>query len=157
MSISQVITPFSGDAPNSNDQTEVVFDNNANAFAEDILNLAPELNTWASQANATKTEINNIKSQTEALRNQASTSASSAATSATASANSASASASSATQASNHVASAQGIVNALGDTQYALSQVGLGFAGLVDGDLIVNYANPITNVTMSNGEISITF
>jgi hypothetical protein len=91
MSISQVITPFSGDAPNSNDQTEVVFDNNANAFAEDIVNLVPELNTWASQANATKTEINNIKSQTEALRNQASTSASSAATSATASANSATA------------------------------------------------------------------
>jgi hypothetical protein len=89
--------------------------------------------------------------------NQASTSAGSAATSATASANSASASASSATQASNHVASAQGIVNALGDTQYALSQIGLGFAGLVDGDLIVNYADPITDVTMSNGEISITF
>jgi hypothetical protein len=66
MSISQVITPFSGDAPNSNDQTEVVFDNNANAFAEDIVNLAPELNTWASQANATKTEINTLKNQASA-------------------------------------------------------------------------------------------
>lgn len=157
MSITQTITPFSGDAPNSNDQTEVVFDNNANLFAEDIIGLVPEINTWASQANATQVEINNLKSQTETLRNQATTSAGSAATSATASANSASASASSATQASNHVASAQGIVNALGDTQYALAQIGLGFAGLVDGDLIVNYANPITNVTLSNGEISISY
>lgn len=157
MSITQNITPFSGDAPNSDNQTEVVFDNNANLFADDIVGLVPELNTWASQANATKTEINNLKSQTEVLRNQATTSAGSAATSATASATSASVSASSATQASNHVASAQGIVSALGDTQYALAQIGLGFAGLVDGDLIVNYANPITNVAMSNGEISITF
>lgn len=121
-----------------------------NTFVDDV-------NTVSGQMNATALEVNSLKVQTESLRNQTTTSATSASNSAVASANSASNSATSATLASNHVASAQSIVEGLDGTQYALSQIGLGFAGLVDGDLIVNYANPIASVSLSDGEISITF
>ena len=148
--IDQTISPFPNDAPNRATQTPVVFSANASSQSIHLRTVQNQLNTFGSQANDLRSEVNNF-------RNAASQSASSAASSASSAASSASAANSSRVNAENSASTAQGIVNGLDSLQYALSQIGIGFAGLTDGDLVINYANPITNVSLTNGELSITY
>ena len=63
----------------------------------------------------------------------------------------------SALSASNSATDAQSIASALGETQYAITQMGITLSYINDGDLIMNYASPITNITMTDGDITITY
>lgn len=139
MSITQVIAPFSSPAPNSNTQTEAEFDANANEFAARLVGLVPELNSWAGQANGVTGAINDLATLIEE------------------NAEAAGITQDYAQQAANSAVDAQNVVTGLEQTQQALGQIGIGFAAVQDGDLLITYASPIIDVTMTNGELSITF
>ena len=148
--INQTISPFPNDAPNRTTQTPVVFSANASSQSVHLRTVQTQLNTFGSQANALRADVN-------ARAVSANSAATNAAGSASSAASSASAANSSRVNAENSATTSQGIVNGLDSLQYALSQIGIGFAGLTDGDLFINYANPITNVSLTNGELSITY
>lgn len=110
----------------------------------DVNAMASTTLTWATQANALALEMNGYA-------NSAGASATNALDSATASANSATASANSAVDASNTAQS-------IGNTAYTLSQIGITFATLQNGDLIITYQSPITNVSFNaNNELIIEY
>lgn len=58
MTITQVITPFSGDVPDKGTMTPDEFDVAAQAWVDYQEGLAEEINTWAEEVNATATSEN---------------------------------------------------------------------------------------------------
>ena len=58
MTITQVITPFSGDVPDKGTMTPDEFDVAAQAWVDYQEGLAAEINTWAEEVNATATSEN---------------------------------------------------------------------------------------------------
>ena len=144
------ITPYPNDAPNENTQSEAEFNTNAISQAAHYRVVLAQYNQMAVETNALAVEVNAKVSQAEIAASQSAISASSAASSASSANNSRA-------NAENSATTAQGIVNGLDGLQYALSQIGIGFAGLSDAELIINYADPITNVSLTNGELSITY
>jgi len=150
--------PTDWEAPQRGESQEA-FSTKANiAWAKLRDPLIPNLNTFAGQANALRVEVNSRKLQTEQLRNAAALEATNAATQATAAGQLALSAQGHSIQAQQSAANATNAVNAVSDTAYALTQIGINLSYITDGELIMQYASPITNITRNaNGEVIITY
>lgn len=145
------VTQFGTEANALKDEMNVLYSNTVNYSYQTLA----YQNAAQSILDTMYSEISSASASATA---SASASANTATTKATASANSANDSANSATSAQNSVNSINSTVTAINNTAMALTQVGISTASIVDGELILSYASPITSISFnSSNELLINY